>query len=104
MFNPPWKFVSRSKKQCQRKITIEQLLVDRTEFPTIVAPLGKDGSVNHVDDLVPDSTQPNSLKLCREIFDWVCGGSGCNDVYVALQFMRDHHCKTLKRTMITNFS
>ena len=49
-----------------------------TEFPTVVVPQGRDGSVNHavciVDDLVFDSTQPKALKLCRETLDWVCGG------------------------------
>ena len=107
MFNPPRKFGSRSKKQRRKKITIEQLLVHKTEFPTVVVPLGKDGSVNHavciVDDLVFDSTQANALKLCQRSLDWVCGGSGCNDVYVAVRFMRGHHCKTLKRTMVSNF-
>ena len=107
MFNPPRQFVSRSKKQRHNRITIEQLLGNMTEFPTLVVPLGHDGSVNHavciVDDLVFDSTQPKALRLCQQTFDWVCGGSGCSDIYIALWFMRGYHCKTLKRNWLTNF-
>ena len=47
-------------------------------------PKGKDAGVNHavcvVDDLIFDSTQHFTLKLCHESFDWICGEGGCEGI------------------------
>ena len=44
-----------------RRMTVKKLMKDLTPFPTLVIPVGRDGSTNHVfcvvDDLIFDSTQ-----------------------------------------------
>ena len=72
------------------KMTVEQLVNNKTIYTTLVVPTGNDGSTGHavcvVDDLIFDSTQENALKLCRESLDWVCGRYGCKELYIAMRF------------------
>ena len=71
-------------------MTDEQLVYNKTIYPTLVVPIGNDGSTGHaisiVDDLIFDSTKENALKLCRESLDWICGRYGCKELYIAMRF------------------
>ena len=69
----------------------------RTPFPTLVEPVGVDGSKSHVitvvDDLIFDSTQKYALKLCQQSLDWVCGDSGCSAIGRTIRFDRPLNSK-----------
>jgi len=85
------KFNMRIKgKKVRREITIEELVSSRCAYPTLVVPLGRDGSINHafcvVDDLIFDSTCRNALKLTTESFNWICGRQGCAGIHRAIRF------------------
>ena len=71
-------------------MSIADLLIDKTEHPTIVIPLGNDGKVSHtfcvIDDLIFDSTQKFALQLCQKSINWICGDCGCYDIYLAMRF------------------
>jgi len=73
-----------------RKWTIElnDLFSDLSKYPTVILPLGSDGSINHavcvVDDLIFDSTQSVAMKLCQESLDWICGNK-CIGIYGAFR-------------------
>ena len=89
--NNKWK---SKKGNCQKKtlkMTIEQLVNNKTIYPTLVVPIGNDGSTGHaisvVDDFIFDSTQENVLILSRESLDWICGRKGCKELYVAMRFI-----------------
>jgi hypothetical protein len=73
-----------------KKLSIQDLLENKTRFPTVVIPYGKDGSNNHafvvVDDLIFDSTQTHAMQLCRESLDWICGEKGIASINIALRF------------------
>jgi hypothetical protein len=88
-------------------LTIEDLLENKTRYPTVVIPYGKDGSNNHsfvvVDDLIFDSTQTHAMRLCRDSLDWICGG-GMDSINVALRFNTSHGTKEkLKHKDTTNW-
>ena len=73
------------------------MINNKTRFPTVVVPYGKDGSNNHtivvINDLIFDSTQAFAMKLCRESLDWICGDMGFDVIDVALRFNRSHGTK-----------
>ena len=102
-FNTPRQFGSRTAKTVNNKMTLKDLVGTRTEFPTVVIPKGRDGSVNHavcvVDDLIFDSTQAFALKLTLPSFHWICGDCGCEEVYYAIRFQRSFSAKPLQRKM-----
>ena len=87
----------KDKKNRIKKLSIEELINKKTRFPTVVVPLGKDGSNNHaivvINDLIFDSTQAFAMKLCRESLDWICGDMGIDVIDVALRFNRSHGTK-----------
>jgi hypothetical protein len=87
----------RSKNGKIKELTIKDLLEQKTRFPTLVIPYGKDGSNNHsfvvVDDLIFDSTQTHALKLCQKRFDWICGDDGMGSINVALRFNANYGTK-----------
>ena len=82
------------------KLTIEDLVNEKTIYPTVVIPIGKDGSVNHafcvVDDLIFDSTQTHALKLTSKSIDWICGASGSQEEPLAIY--RFQQCTNKKKT------
>jgi hypothetical protein len=89
-------------------ITITDLVETKTCFPTLVIPIGKDGSNNHavvvIDDLIFDSTQEFALKLCRESLDWICGEGGIASINTAIRFNRSTQKKlVLKHQPKTNW-
>jgi len=80
-------------KNKKTKLFIETICTQLTPFPTVVIPLGKDGSISHavcvVDDLIFDSTQRSALKLTHKSFHWISGDLGTHDeVYGAMHFER----------------
>ena len=85
---------SRGKKKV---LSVEDLIQNKTRFPTLVIPYGNDGSNNHaivvIDDLIFDSTQPYAMKLCRESLDWICGEGGVASINIAMRFNRNFGTK-----------
>jgi hypothetical protein len=81
--------VCRKNKKI-KKLSIQDLLENKTRFPTVVIPYGKDGSNNHtfvvVDHLIFDSTQTHAMKLCHRSLDWICGEDGMSSINIALRF------------------
>jgi len=65
----PTKFNEKGK----RKLTIEELLENKTPYPTIVVPVGKNGFCAHavcmVDDLIFDSITLYALLMKMESFE-----------------------------------
>ncbi len=86
----------RQKRRGKNKvgISMDELINNKTPFPTLVVPCGVDGSLNHavvvVDDLIFDSTQEHPLKLSRESLDWICGGDGISSLNCVLRWNRSH--------------
>jgi hypothetical protein len=80
----------RPKNKNFKKLSIQDLLENKTWFPTAVIPYGKDESNNHafvvVDDLIFDSSQTHAMKLCRESLDWICGENAMASINIALRF------------------
>ena len=99
-YNSTKQFGKLSKRKRERKITLEEIIKEKSPYPYLVIPMGKDDGVNHavcvVDDLIFDSTQHFVLKLCHESFDWICGDGGCKGVYFAIHFNRGKDTETLK--------
>ena len=86
----------KESKKKRKKISVEHLVQKPSPYPTLVIPLGNDGSVNHaicvVDDLIFDSTQQFALKLCHKSFHWIAGELGSNKhVLGAIRFHRPVH-------------
>ena len=81
----------RFKRRKRGNFDYKDLIKEITKYPTIVIPVGQDGSTNHavciVDDLVFDSTQKFALKLQFRSFDWVVGcEGGLESFYGAIRF------------------
>ena len=90
-------------------ISVKTLCLERSPFPTVVVPLGKDKSLNHavcvIDDLVFDSTQMFALKLKRKTFDWVVQADGVEMIHGAYRFHRKSNkiAQTVTRGIKTNW-
>ena len=84
-------------------MTLQNILEDKSAFPTVVIARGNDMSANHtvcvVDDIIFDSTQPQALWLSKETLDWICGGQGCEGIHLALRFERGFNTFTLRRDL-----
>ena len=85
--------MEQTQKRKKEDITIPTLVQKYTPYPTIVVPLGNNGSISHaitvVDDLVFDSTQKYALTLSHKYFHWICGGLGTSDqVWGTIRFNR----------------
>jgi hypothetical protein len=80
-----------------------------TLYPTVLIPIGRDGSVNHavclVDDLKFDSTLTHALEYKKEVLDWICTGEigGCVGIQQALRFSQPLGCSPLKHIMDDNW-
>jgi hypothetical protein len=89
--------IRAGKKKVIKALSVEDLVQNRTGFPTIVVPYGNDGSSNHafvvIDDIILDSTQVFAMKLCRESLDWICGPLGMAKIAAAIRFNISHGTK-----------
>jgi hypothetical protein len=69
------KFNVRRKHKPTNVLSIQQLFEVLTAYPTVIVPVGADGSISHavtvVDDLVFDSTQERAMKLEQQSLDWI---------------------------------
>ena len=80
-----------------------------TPYPTVLIPIGSDGSVNHavcvVDDLIFDSTLPYALECRQESMDWICSGKhgGFVGIRQALRFSNPINCPPFHRIMDDNW-
>ena len=81
-------------------MTIKDLLKNKTIYPTVVVPEGRDDDVGYaitvVDDLIFDSTQEHALKLCRKTLEWTCGFYGIKNIYFAVWFEQQVNVPPLK--------
>jgi hypothetical protein len=88
----------RRKGRKHHSLWVEDLVKDRTVYPTLVIPLGCDGSVGHavavVDDLIFDSTQTKAMRLTKGSLDWICGKTGIQGIMEAIRF---HGSKNTKK-------
>jgi hypothetical protein len=84
------RFNERRTKRLINWLLPDQLVELLTPYPTLVVPVGWDGSMSHavtvVDDLIFDSTQTHAFKLTRQSIDWICGDCGCRELAVAVRF------------------
>jgi hypothetical protein len=66
-------FNQHRKRQKMNHLSLDELVQNKTIFPTMVIPRANDGSASHavvvVDDLIFDATQSHAIKLCRESFE-----------------------------------
>ena len=98
------------KKRKKTKLKFDDIIKNKTQYPTIVIPVGGDSSTNHavcvVDDLVFDSTQKFALKLKLASFNWVVGSvGGCNSFYGAICFCRQvtSNCQIYEHDVKSNW-
>ena len=93
----------------KRELTLKELAQSRTPFPTLVIPLGKDGSVNHaftvVNDLIFDSSIPYALKCKVESIGWLCncGKTGAVGIHAAFRFENPNGVPKMNRHTVTNW-
>jgi hypothetical protein len=101
---------SSHKRRKKRTLTLSDLVSRQTMYPTMVLPLGTDGSVSHaicvVDDLIFDSTQPWALKCTIASLNWICncGSRGFEEVNLALRFQEPYKSKPMKREIVKNWN
>jgi hypothetical protein len=73
-------FNQHQKRRKINRLSLEELVQDKTIFPTMVIQRTNDGSASHavvvVDDIIFDATQSHAMKLCQETFEWICGKNG----------------------------
>jgi hypothetical protein len=89
-------------------ISLDELVQNKTIFPTMVIPHANDGSASHAvvvaDDIIFDATLSYAMKLCRESFEWICGKHGVGGIERALRFDKpDKTEKRYMRTMLKNW-
>ena len=94
---------SRKKKEIQKMI-IEDLMKNKTIYPIVIVPEGRDDDVGHtvtvVDDLIFDSTQEHALKLYRKSLEWTCGFYRIKNIYFAVWFEQQVNVPPLKCEII----
>ena len=105
----PYVFNKRKRKPRSR-LTVEEVTSVYSQYPTVVIPLGTDGSVSHaicvVDDLIFDATQWCALKCKVDSIGWICdsGSKGVAGVYEAFRFQNSMNCKPLDREIVRNWT
>ena len=101
--------ITKKQKKAKRLMELDDLLSKQSPFITIVEPIGRDGSRDHVvavvDDIVFDTRVPVALQLCKETFDWICGEQGISKLGRVYQFVEsmDKKKKFPKREMQKNW-
>ena len=99
----------RKKAKAAPAPSIRDLCLEKTIYPSLVVPLGCDGSLNHavcvVDDIVFDSTQAFALHLCLATFNWTVGEGGCKGIHAICRFEQPAKkgCGTLTREIKKNW-
>ena len=78
-------------------MTVDSLVNEKSPWPTIIIPWGRDGSISHaitiIDDLIFDSTQEKAMKLTKESLDWICiKNGGIESIYVAYRYCQSLIC------------
>jgi hypothetical protein len=90
-------FNQHQRRWKMNRLSLDELVQNKTRFPTLVIPRANDGSASHavfvVDDIIFDATQSHAMKLCKESFDWICGKGGIGDIERALRFEMPHQTK-----------
>jgi hypothetical protein len=90
-------FNQHQRRRKMNRLSLDELVQNKTRFPTLVIPRANDGSASHavfvVDDIIFDATQSHAMKLCKESFDWICGKGGIGDIERALRFEMPHQTK-----------
>jgi hypothetical protein len=98
----------RSRKRKMVPLSRAELVSERTPFLTLIRPVGNDGSIDHavcvVDDLIFDARLPNTLKLCAESLDMICGPKGMLHLGIVFRFCLPHgtHKRKWEREMKEN--
>ena len=73
-----------------RRMTVKELVMDLTPYPTFVIPIGQDGSTNHtfcvVGDIIFDSTQRHPMSLTWKHVNWILGKGGVKKIGFAVRF------------------
>ena len=106
----PIVFNKRNNRGKGKIIAIDELCSEPTPHPTLVVPIGSDGSVGHcvavVDDILFDSTQTTAMKLTKKSFDWIvnCEG-GCIGLGTVIRFNSKYvrKVKSFKRKLVTHW-
>jgi hypothetical protein len=101
-------FNQHQKRRKMNRLSLDELVQNKTRFPTVVIPHANDGSASHavvvVDDIIFDATQSHAMKLCKGSFDWICGKGGIGAIERALRFEMPHQTKKrYARTMTKNW-
>jgi hypothetical protein len=96
------------KRRKMNRLSVEELVQNKTIFPTMIIPRANDGLASHtvivVDDIIFDATQCHGINLCRESFEWICGKNGVGGIERALPFKKpDKIEKRYARTMAKNW-
>jgi hypothetical protein len=100
---------NKRRKGKKRKLTLQEISIVKSPYPTLIIPLGSDSSVNHaicvVDDLIFDSTQSHAMINRLDAISWICdsGGKGVADVYEAFRFENAVNCSHLERCITSNW-
>jgi hypothetical protein len=100
---------TKKKKKAAHKMDLDDLIRDKTPCLTIVQPMGRDGSQDHivtvVDDLVFDTRLTVALKLSHAAFQWICGEQGFWKLGRVYRFFESHNTskKFPERTMQRNW-
>ena len=94
----------RNKKY--RLLTLQELVEEKTQFMTVVHPVGNDGSVDHsvcvVDDLVFDSRFSFALKLLPVTFDFICGLCKLDRIGEVYRFSRPWNMKKKEQAKVVD--
>jgi hypothetical protein len=100
--------INNKKRQKMNQLSLDELVQNKTRFPTVVIPRVNDGSASHavvvVDNIIFDATQSHAMKLCKGSFDWTYGKGGIGAIERALHFEMPHETKKrYARTMTKNW-
>jgi hypothetical protein len=101
-------FNQHRKRRKMNHLSLDELVQNKTIFPTTVIRRANDGSASRavvvVDHLIFDATQSHAMKLCRESFKWLCGKHGDGGIERALRFEKpDKTERRYARAMAKNW-
>jgi hypothetical protein len=99
--------INNKKRQKMNQLSLDELVQNKTRFPTVVIPRVNDGSASHavvvVDNIIFDATQSHAMKVCKGSFNWIYAKGGIGAIERALRFEMPHQTKKrYARTMTKN--